>query len=143
MSAVAVIPRADSAVKVIHSMIRVLDLERSLSFYADVLGLQTSHRLDFPDFSLVYLRNPQNDFEIELTWNKGRVEPYSHGDGYGHIGVVVADVAATHEALTAKGYVPAAVKEFKSGDALLARFFFIQDPDGYKIEMLERHGHYQ
>jgi lactoylglutathione lyase len=129
--------------KVIHSMIRVLDLDRSMKFYADVLDLHESHRLDFPDFALVYLRNSRNDFEIELTWNKGRVEPYTHGDGYGHIGVVVPDAAATQAALSAKGYQPAAVKEFKRGDELLARFFFIQDPDGYKIEMLERHGHYQ
>ena len=129
--------------KVIHSMIRVLDLDRSLKFYADVLNLHEAHRLDFPDFALVYLRNPQNDFEIELTWNKGRAEPYTHGDGYGHIGVIIPDAVATQAALAAKGYQPAAVKEFKRDDELLARFFFIQDPDGYKIEMLERHGHYQ
>ncbi|MFZ2649485.1 MAG: VOC family protein [Burkholderiaceae bacterium] len=129
--------------KIIHGMIRVLDLERSMKFYADVLDLRASHRLDFPDFSLVYLRNPQNDFEIELTWNKGRTEPYTHGDGYGHIAVVVDDAVASQAALSAKGYEPAAVKEFKRGDELLARFFFIQDPDGYKIEMLERHGHYR
>ena len=129
--------------KIIHSMIRVLDLERSVRFYADALDLRESHRLDFPEFALVYLRNGENDCEIELTLNKGREEPYTHGSGYGHIGVVVADVAATREALAAKGYEPAAVKEFKRGDELLARFFFIQDPDGYKIEFLERHGHYQ
>ena len=129
--------------KVIHIMIRVLELERSLKFYADVLNLHEAHRLDFPDFALVYLRNAQNDFEVELTLNKGRTEPYTHGDGYGHIGVVVPDAAASQAALVAKGYAPAAVKEFKRGDELLARFFFIQDPDGYKIEMLERHGHYQ
>jgi lactoylglutathione lyase len=129
--------------KVIHSMIRVLDLDRSLKFYADVLDLHEAHRLDFPDFALVYLRNAQNDFEIELTWNKGRAEPYSHGDGYGHIGVVIPAAVATRAALSAKGYQPAPVKEFKRDDELLARFFFIQDPDGYKIEMLERHGHYR
>ena len=129
--------------KVIHSMIRVLDLDRSLKFYADVLDLHESHRLDFPDFALVYLRNEENDVEIELTLNKGRAEPYTHGTGYGHVGVVVADAATAHAALTAKGYEPAPVKEFKRGDELLARFFFIQDPDGYKIELLERHGHYQ
>jgi len=129
--------------KVIHSMVRVLDLERSLRFYTDVLGLHESHRLDFPDFALVYLRNAENDFEIELTLNKGRTEAYTHGTGYGHIGVVVADVAAAHAGLVARGYECAPVKEFKRGDELLARFFFIQDPDGYKIEMLERHGHYQ
>ena len=87
--------------------------------------------------------NGENDVEIELTLNKGRAEPYTHGTGYGHVGVVVADAAAAHAALTAKGYEPAPVKEFKRGDELLARFFFIQDPDGYKIELLERHGHYQ
>ena len=129
--------------KVIHSMIRVLDLERSLAFYADVLGLHEAHRLDFPDFALVYVRSPDNDFEIELTLNKGREEAYTHGTGYGHVGVVVPDVVATHAELVGKGYTPAEVKEFKRGDELLARFFFIQDPDGYKIEMLERHGHYQ
>ena len=129
--------------KLIHTMIRVLDLDKSMRFYADVLGLHEVHRLDFPEFALVYLRNAENDCEIELTLNKGREEPYTHGSGYGHIGVVVADVAATREAVAAKGYEPAAVKEFKRGDELLARFFFIQDPDGYKIEFLERHGHYQ
>ena len=129
--------------KVIHSMIRVLELERSLKFYADVLDLHEAHRLDFPDFALVYLRNADNDFEIELTLNKGREEAYTHGSGYGHVGVVVPDLTATRAALVGKGYEPTDVKEFKRGSELLARFFFIQDPDGYKIEVLERHGHYQ
>jgi lactoylglutathione lyase len=129
--------------KVIHTMIRVLDLEKSMQFYADVLDLKESHRLDFPDFALVYLRNAKNDMELELTLNKGRTEPYTHGSGYGHIAAVVPDAGAARTALLAKGYEPAEVKEFKRGDELLARFFFIQDPDGYKIEMLERHGHYQ
>jgi lactoylglutathione lyase len=129
--------------KVIHTMIRVLDLDKSMKFYADVLGLVESHRLDFPDFALVYLRNAENDVELELTLNKGRTEPYTHGTGYGLVGVVVPDAAAAHAALVARGYEPAPVKEFKRGDELLARFFFIQDPDGYKIELLERHGHYQ
>jgi lactoylglutathione lyase len=128
--------------KVIHSMIRVLDLEKSLKFYDEVLGLKESHRLDFPDFALVYLRNAQNDFEIELTLNKGRTEAYTHGSGYGHIGVVVPDATAKREQLAASKYECTPVKEFKRGDELLARFFFIQDPDGYKIEVLERHGHY-
>ncbi len=129
--------------KVIHTMIRVLDLDKSMKFYADVLGLTESHRLDFPEFALVYLRNAENDVEIELTLNKGRTEPYTHGTGYGHVGVVVDDAQLAHAALVRKGYEPAPVKEFKRGDELLARFFFIQDPDGYKIELLERLGHYQ
>jgi len=129
--------------KVIHSMIRVLDLDKSLKFYADVLDLHEAHRLDFPDFALVYLRNAANDVEIELTLNKGRTEPYTHGTGYGHVGVVVDDLASKHRELDATSYSPGPIKEFKRGDELLARFFFIQDPDGYKIEVLERHGHYQ
>jgi lactoylglutathione lyase len=129
--------------KLIHTMIRVLDLDKSLAFYRDVFGMTPSHTLDFPDFALVYLRNDEDDAEIELTYNKGRTEAYTHGTGYGHVAVVVEDLDAHHAAVTAKGYAPLPVKEFKRGDELLARFFFIQDPDGYKIEVLQRHGHYR
>jgi len=128
--------------KVIHTMIRVLDLDRSIRFYRDVVAMEESHRLDFPDFGLVYLRNAESDFEIELTLNKGRQEPYTHGTGYGHIAVVVPNAAAERQRVLALGYQPADLKEFKRDGELLARFFFIQDPDGYKIEVLERHGHY-
>ena len=128
--------------KLIHTMIRVRDLEASLRFYDEVFELKPSHRLDFPDFSLVYLRNEHSEAEIELTWNKGRELPYTHGDGYGHVAVVVDDARATHAKLLAAGHQPLDVKEFKDGEALIARFFFILDPDGYKIEVLERHGHY-
>lgn len=129
--------------KLIHTMIRVCDLDASLRFYREVLALTPSHRLDFPDFSLVYLRNAEADAEIELTWNQGRQEPYTHGDGYGHVAVVVDDVSARHAELLQAGHEPLPVKEFKVGDTLLARFFFILDPDGYKIEVLEKHGHYR
>lgn len=132
-----------TAAKLIHTMIRVRDLDVSLRFYREVLALTPSHRQDFPEFSLVYLRNAETDAEIELTWNKGRQEPYTHGDGYGHVAVVVDDVSATHAELVRGGHNPLPVKEFKAGDRLLARFFFILDPDGYKIEVLERHGHYR
>lgn len=130
--------------KIIHSMIRVQDLNLSLKFYAECFGLHPSHRLDFPSFSLVYLRNAENDAEIELTWNQGRTEPYTHGDGYGHIAVCVPEAAADRERLLKLGYNPLDIKEFKADDGtLIARYFFIQDPDGYKVEVLERHGHYQ
>jgi lactoylglutathione lyase len=129
--------------KIIHTMIRVRDLDASLDFYRQVLNLEPSHRLDFPDFSLVYLRNAENDFEIELTYNKGREEAYTHGDGYGHVAVAVDSVAHKHAELVKAGFAPLPIKEFKAGEELLARFFFIQDPDGYKIEVLERHGHYR
>ncbi|GAB5095692.1 VOC family protein [Caballeronia sp. LP006] len=130
--------------KLIHTMIRVQDLDRSLRFYQNALNLETAHRLDFPDFTLVYLRNDETDAEIELTWNKGRAEPYTHGDGYGHVAVSVADAKAERERLIELGMTPNDLREFRDDDgALIARYFFIQDPDGYKIEVLERHGHYQ
>jgi lactoylglutathione lyase len=128
--------------KVIHAMIRVLELERSLKFYRDAIWLQVSQKLDFPDFALVYLRSRENDFEIELTLNKGRTEAYTHGTGYGHVGVCVDDLDAEHARIKALGIAANDIKEFKEGDRLIARFFFMQDPDGYKIEVLQRHGHY-
>ncbi len=124
-------------------MIRVLDLERSIHFYKDVLNMKVVKSLDFSDFSLVYLRNNEADFEIELTLNKGRVEPYSMGDGYGHIAIVVDNLEQKHEILEKMGYLPLPIKQFTDDGKLLAKFFFIQDPDGYKIEVLERHGHYK
>ncbi|WP_162068290.1 VOC family protein [Burkholderia sp. THE68] len=128
--------------KIIHSMIRVHDLDKALKFYEDALDLKTSHRLDFPDFSLVYLKNSENDVEIELTWNKGRDVAYTHGDGYGHIAVAVPNLEEEHARMSGLGLNPLAIKEFKRGEEMLARFFFLQDPDGYKIEVLERAGHY-
>ena len=129
--------------KAIHTMIRVLDLDRSVRFYEQALGLRVADRYDFDDFTLVYLRNDENDFEIELTLNKGRNEPYTHGDGYGHVAVCVGDARAERERLQALGLEPTDVKEFERDGALMARFFFVRDPDGYKIEVLERHGRYR
>ncbi len=129
--------------KIIHAMIRVLDLDRSIDFYRKAFGLEESHKLDFEDFALVYLRNPENDMELELTLNKGREEPYTHGSGYGHIAVCVDDLAAEHARFESLGLEPQEIVEFKPDANLLARFFFVNDPDGYEIEVLERHGHYQ
>lgn len=128
--------------KAIHTMIRVLDLDRSIGFYREAFGLTVADRYDFPDFALVYLRNAENDFEIELTLNKGRKEPYSHGDGYGHVAVCVDNLAAEHARFERLGLRPNPIKEFQREGTLMARFFFVQDPDGYKIEVLERHGRY-
>ncbi len=129
--------------KAIHTMVRVLDLDRSIEFYSKALGLEVADHFDFDGFALVYLRNPENDFEIELTLNKGREEPYGHGDGYGHVAVCVDDLDAEHDRLRGLGFEPLDIKEFHREGALMARFFFLQDPDGYKIEVLQRHGRYQ
>jgi lactoylglutathione lyase len=130
--------------KLIHTMIRVQDLPRSLQFYQNAFNFDISHRLDFADFTLVYLRNEEADAEIELTWNKGHTEPYSHGDGYGHVAVCVDDAKRERQRLLDLGMTPNDLREFHNDNGeLLARYFFIQDPDGYKIEVLERYGHYQ
>ncbi|PSU25990.1 lactoylglutathione lyase [Photobacterium phosphoreum] len=129
--------------KMIHAMIRVIDLDASLTFYKQVLDLDIAERLDFDGFSLVYLRNQENDMELELTWNKGTIEPYSHGTGYGHIAVAVDDLDAEYQKLVKLNYNPTEIKEFFREGTLLAKFFFVQDPDGYKIEFLQRHGRYQ
>ena len=128
--------------KAIHTMIRVLDLDKAVNFYDKAFGLKVADKFDFDDFTLVYLRNDENDFEIELTLNKGQTEPYTHGDGYGHIAVCVGDCHAEHSRMTKLGFKPNDVKEFNRDGELMARFFFVQDPDGYKIEVLEKHGRY-
>jgi lactoylglutathione lyase len=124
-------------------MIRVLDLDKSVDFYARAFDLGIADKYDFGDFSLVYLRNAENDFEIELTLNKDRSEPYNHGDGYGHVAVCVDDLDQEHKRFRKLELVPTDITEFHRDGALMVRFFFVQDPDGYKIEVLERHGRYQ
>lgn len=129
--------------KIIHTMIRVLDLDGSIEFYDRAFALKVEDRFDFDDFTLVYMRNAELDFEIELTLNKSRTDPYTHGDGYGHIAVCVDDAHAEHARFRDLGLEPNDVKEFHREGELMARFFFVQDPDGYKIEVLEKHGRYQ
>ena len=129
--------------KAIHMMVRVLDLERSVAFYRTALGLEVADRFDFDSFTLVYLRNAEADFEIELTLNKGRTEPSTLGDGSGHVAVCVTDLDGEHRRLSDAGIDPPPIKEFHRDGGLMARFFFIQDPDGYKIEVLQRHGRYR
>jgi lactoylglutathione lyase len=128
--------------KAIHSMIRVLDEERSVQFYHRAFGLTVAERLDFDAFTLVYLSNPETAFELELTINKGRTVPYDLGDGYGHLAVSVDDLAAEHARLTAAGLAPRQIVDFAPGGQVIARFFFIADPDGYQIEVLQRGGRY-
>lgn len=129
--------------KAIHSMIRVLDETRSVEFYKMAFGLEITDRLDFDGFTLVYLRNPENDFELELTINKGQTEAYDLGNGYGHLAFCVDDLDAEHARFTEAGLSPRKLVDFAPGGEVIARFFFIRDPDGYEIEVLQRHGRYQ
>ena len=128
--------------KAIHSMIRALQEARSVAFYQTAFGLSVADRLDFTGFTLIYMSNPESGFEVELTINKDRTEPYNLGDGYGHLAVSVDDLDAEHARLTAAGLAPRKLVAFKNGDVLVARFFFIADPDGYQIEVVQRGGRY-
>jgi lactoylglutathione lyase len=128
--------------KMIHSMIRVLDDARSIDFYNRAFGLDVADTLDFETFRLVYMSNPDTGFELELTLNKGRTEPYELGDGYGHLAVSVDDIAREHARLTDLGFEPRKIVDFAPAGERIARFFFIADPDGYEIEVIERGGRF-
>ena len=128
--------------KACHTMIRVLDGGKSVSFYDQAFGLKIAERIDFESFTLVYLRNDEADFEVELTINKGRTEPYNLGDGYGHLAFVVDELDAEHARFTGLGFKVGKLVDFKNGDVQVARFFFVEDPDGYKIEVIQRGGRY-
>ena len=129
--------------KAIHSMIRVLDEARSLDFYSRAFGLEVADRLDFENFTLIYLSNAEASFELELTVNKGQSEPYDLGNGYGHFAVLVEDLEAEHARFTAEGLNPRKLVEFAPDGKFIAKFFFVADPDGYEIEVLQRGGRFK
>lgn len=120
--------------KILHTMIRVKDLEKSLEFYKNALGYEESRVRDFPEykFTLVYLKLPGDDQELELTYNYGNGE-YDLGNGYGHIALGCENFIELHERLRNEGYD---VTELK-GLTDTANYFFVKDPDGYKIEIIK------
>ena len=128
--------------KLVHSMLRVLDEARSIDFYTQAFGLRIADRIVFADFTLIYLTAADGPFELELTVNHGRTEPYALGDGYGHLALVVDDLDAEHARLTKLGLEPGRLIDFKNGDVPVGRFFFIADPDGYKIEVIQKGGRF-
>lgn len=128
--------------KAIHSMIRVLDEQASIDFYQKAFDLSVADRLDFDSFTLVYLSNTESTFELELTINKDQSEPYDLGSGYGHLAVSVDKLETEHQKMSDLGYSPRKIVEFERDGTLFAKFFFITDPDGYEIEVLQRHGRF-
>ena len=92
--------------KMIHSMIRVLDEARSTEFYDRAFGLKVADRIAFETFTLIYLSNAETGFELELTVNQGRTEPYAPGDAYGHLAVSVAELRDEHARMTELGLNP-------------------------------------
>ena len=121
--------------KFLHTCYRVQDLDKSLEFYQDVLGFEISRKRDFPEdkFTLVYLKVPGSDYELELTYNYDKEEPYTIGDGYGHIAIGVDDLEATHQAHKEAGYT---VTDLSGLPGKPKMYYFITDPDGYKIEVI-------
>jgi len=124
--------------RALHTMIRVLDLERSIAFYCDHLGMKLLHRTDYAGGkftnAFVGYGDEATDAVVELTHNWEQAEPYDKGNGFGHLAVSVPDIYATCEALAAKSVpVPRPPGPMKHGTTVIA---FIEDPDGYKIELV-------
>lgn len=128
--------------KLVHSMIRVLNEEVSVQFYRDTFALEVVDRLDFESFTLIYMALPTSTFELELTVNKSRETPYDLGDGYGHLAVVVDNLEEAHATAKQTGATPGDIVDFRPGGDRVARFFFVKDPDGYQIEVIEKGGRF-
>jgi len=124
--------------RLLHTMIRVGNLERSLQFYCDVLGMRLLRKKDYPggEFTLAYVGygDESETAVLELTHNWG-TDHYDLGNGYGHIAIGVEDIYSTCEAIKARG--GKVVREpgpMKHGSTVIA---FVEDPDGYKIELIQ------
>ncbi|MGO2117382.1 MAG: lactoylglutathione lyase [Fusobacterium sp.] len=121
--------------KLEHACIRVMDLEKSLNFYKGALGLKEARRKDFPEweFTLVYLTDEDKNFEIELTYNYSPEKPYELGNGFSHFAVVVEDLEKSHGEHKKSAYE---VTDLKGLPGTKPSYYFITDPDGYKIEII-------
>ncbi|MGE5467463.1 MAG: lactoylglutathione lyase [Ignavibacteria bacterium] len=125
--------------RILHTMLRVGDLERSLAFYTEVLGMRLLRRKDYPEgkFTLAFVgyQDEREAAAIELTYNWG-VDKYELGTAYGHVAVEVPDARAACEEIKRRGgNVVREAGPMKGGTTVIA---FVQDPDGYKIELIER-----
>jgi lactoylglutathione lyase len=127
--------------KFLHTMLRVGDMQRSVDFYTRVIGMNVLRTTDMPEqkYSLAFLGfgtgNAEGGAELELTYNYG-VSSYEAGSAFGHIALGVPDVAAACERIrTAGGKVVREAGPVKGGTTVIA---FVQDPDGYKIELIQR-----
>ena len=132
--------KSESRYRMLHTMLRVKDLTKSISFYTETLGMQLIRKQDFPDgkFTLAFVGYGAEDSNtvIELTHNWDQYDPYDLGEGYGHIALGVPDIQSTCKDLRAAG--ANIVREpgpMKHGTRVIA---FVEDPDGYKIELIER-----
>ena len=125
--------------RILHTMLRVVDLEKSLAFYTEVLGMKLLRRKDYPDgkFTLAFVGYDDEELSavIELTHNWG-VEKYETGSAYGHIAIEVDDAYAACEKIKLLGgKVVREAGPMKHGNTVLA---FVEDPDGYRIELIQK-----
>ncbi len=126
--------------RLLHTMIRVRDLDKSLDFYTRHLGMRLLRRNDFPEgkFTLAFVGyGAEEDHSVvELTFNWDQAEPYELGSGFGHLAIAVPDIYATCDALAAAGVkIPRPPGPMKHSSTVIA---FVEDPDGYKIELIEK-----
>ncbi len=117
-----------------HTCIRVFDLEKSIKFYEEALNLNIVKRKDFDSFSLVYLTDKNKNHEIELTYNVGQEKPYDLGNGYSHIAFYVKDIEEAYNLHKELGYSVTDLKRISPDNP---RIYFVTDPDGYKVELIE------
>ena len=118
----------------IHMMLRVEDAHRSVKFYEDAFGFHVTRKKEKPDkkFDLIYLSDDDENFELELTYNYGH-GPYDLGDGYGHLAISVPDLEASWQRHHDMGLD---LRPLSGIDEGKKNFYFMQDPDGYKIEVM-------
>ncbi len=126
--------------KFLHTMIRVKDLDKSIDFYTRHLGMKLIRKNDYPsgEFTLAFVGygDETDNTVIELTHNWGQEEAYDQGNAFGHLALGVPDIYGTCEALGKEGVsIPRPPGPMKHGGSVIA---FIEDPDGYKIELIER-----
>ncbi|WP_300729168.1 lactoylglutathione lyase [Pseudomonas sp.] len=125
--------------RLMHTMLRVLDLPRALAFYVDLLGMRVLHSTDYPAgrFSNTFIGYDTEDqgAVLELTHNWDRLQPYVQGDAWGHVAIGVDDVHSCVQRLRAKGVVVVREPGPMAGGARLIAF--VLDPDGYRIELLQ------
>lgn len=124
--------------RILHTMLRVVDLEKSLAFYTGVLGMKLLRRNDYPDgkFTLAFVgyTDEAGGAVIELTHNWG-VEKYELGTAFGHLAIAVEDAGAACEKIRSRGgKVVREAGPMKHGSTVIA---FVEDPDGYKIELIQ------
>ena len=124
----------------LHTMIRVKDLDKSIDFYTRLLGMELTRKTDYPsgEFTLAFVGygDESDSTVIELTHNWGQEEPYDLGDAFGHLAIGVPDIYGTCEQMEKEGVkIPRPPGPMKHGGSVIA---FIEDPDGYKIELIER-----